>query len=153
MNTPAFLNTPGSNSQRSCIPVPNFNNNFLLHPRNLSDGTKMAMDAAALAHKVYDLVTQELRLAPASGQRLPSPEDIRKILRGDNPLLVSHGTPHFALMLHDSISAHCFDALCVAFIRLDLGGILINSSPSHLGGDQALSSCATMRQVPNRGTL
>ncbi len=43
------------------------------------------MDAAALAHKVHDLVAQELRLAPASGQRLPSPEDIRKILRGDNP--------------------------------------------------------------------
>ena len=43
----------------------------------------MSADAAALAHKVHEWATLELCLAPSAGQRLPSPEDIRKILRGD----------------------------------------------------------------------
>lgn len=44
----------------------------------------MSVDAASLAHKVHEWVTQELRLAPPTGQRMPSPEDIRKILRGNH---------------------------------------------------------------------
>ncbi len=52
----------------------------------------MSAEAAALAYKVHEWATQELCLNPPHGQQMPSPEDIRKILRGHTR---HHATPAF----------------------------------------------------------
>ena len=73
----------------------------------------MSADAAVLAHKVHEWATQELCLNPPHGQQMPSPEDIRKILRGY--------TRHLAMPVFDCSPVH---------MMFDGAPLVIRAAPS-----------------------
>ncbi len=66
----------------------------------------MSADAAALALRVHEWATQELCLNLSHGQRMPSPEDIRRILRGNAR---HHATIFFDLFFQPAVVSMACD--------------------------------------------